>query len=155
MAQLPHDLRKRRHIVDVLDTLAHRLQDDGEGRILAGDVQKLLGALALLPQRRALAGIAPGQKQRAGGALAEAGGKERGIAHLLGHDIGDLIGIEGEDGPIGLGFCLRQAQHDAVIAGHRLRVHAGALAHPGTYRKRPRGVDRPAKRGMQHYAPIA
>ena len=53
---------------------------------------------------------------------------------MLGHDIGDLIGIEGEDGPIGLGFCFRQAQHDAIITGHGLRIHAGALAYPDAYR---------------------
>ena len=133
MAQLPHDFRKSWDIVDVLDALAHRLQDDGEGRILAGNVQKLLGTLALLPQRRALAGIAPRQKQRAGRTFAEAGGKERGIAHLLGHDIGNLIGVEGKDGSIGLGFGLRQAQHDAVVTSYCLRIHAGALAYPGPH----------------------
>ena len=74
---------------------------------------------------------------------------------MLGHDIGNLIGVEGKDGSIGLGFCLRQAQHDSIIASYCLRIHAGALAYPGAHRKCPRGVDRPAKRGMQHHAPIA
>ena len=45
--QLPHDFRKSWDIVDVLHALAHRLQDDGKGRVLAGNVQKLFGALAL------------------------------------------------------------------------------------------------------------
>ena len=47
--QIAHDLLQRRHIVNILDALAHRFQNDGKGRVFAGDVQELLGALALLP----------------------------------------------------------------------------------------------------------
>lgn len=154
MPQIAHDLLQRRHIIDVLHALAHRFQNDGKGWVLTGNIQKLLGALALLPQRGALAGIAAGQKQRAGRAFAEAGGKKGGIAHLLGYDIGNIVGVEGKNGAIGIGLALGQAQHDAIIAGHRLRVHAGALAHPRAYRQGPGGVDRPAKGRVQHHAPV-
>ena len=107
--QLAHDLLERGQVVDVLEALADRLQDDGERRVVARDVEELLRALALLPQRRALARVAARQEQGAGGALAEAGREQGGVAHLLGDDVGDLVGVKLEERPVRLLLPLRQA----------------------------------------------
>jgi hypothetical protein len=64
------------HVEDVLQHLAHRLEDDREAAVLRGDRQQLGGPLALLPQRRAAGRVAAGEQQRAGGALAEAAGEQ-------------------------------------------------------------------------------
>ncbi len=149
-----HDFLQGGQVVDVLEALADRLQDDGKRRVVARHVQELLGALALLPQGRALARVAARQQQGAGGAFAEAGGEQSGVAHLLGDDVGDLVGVELEDRPVRFLFALRQAQHDAVVAGDRLGVHAGLLGDPPAGGQRPRGVDALAKRGVQNHAPI-
>ena len=91
-----HQLGEARHVEDVLEALADRLQDDREGAELAGHLEQLGGALALLPQRGALARAAARQQQRARGALAEPGGEQRGAAHLVGDDLLDLALVEGD-----------------------------------------------------------
>ena len=154
MSQLPHGLCQRGKIVDVLQTLADCLQDDGERGILAGDVEKLLRTLALLPQGGALAGVAPRQQKRTRGTLAEARSKERGTAHLLRHDVGDLICVKDEQRAIRLLLPFGKAQDDAVIAGHRLWVHAGQLRHALPHGQRPRGINAAAKRAVQDHAPV-
>ena len=151
---VPHDLLQRWEVVDVLEALAHRLQDDGKRRVVPGDIEQLLGALALLPQRRTLAGITARQQQRTGGALAEARGEQRRVAHLLGDNVGDLVRVELEQAAVRFLVPLRQAQHDAVVARHRLGVHAGLLRHTPACRQRPRGVDPFAERGVQHHPPV-
>ena len=107
-----------------------------------------------MPQRGALPRIAPRQKQRAGGALAEAGGEQRGVSYLFGDDVLDLVGAEHKQRRVRLGVRLGQAQHDAVVARNRLRVHAGLLRHARAHRERPRRVDPAAERGVQHHTPI-
>jgi hypothetical protein len=52
-----HQLGQRRHVVDVLQAFAHRLQHDREIRVLAGNVKQLRGALSLMPERRALSWV--------------------------------------------------------------------------------------------------
>ena len=149
-----HDLLQRGQVVDVLEALAHRLQDDRKAGVVARHIQQLLCSLALLPQGRALAGVAARQQQGAGGALAEPGGEQGGVAHLFGDDVGDLVGVELEDRPVRLLVALRQAQHDAVVARDRLGVHAGLLRDPPAGGQRPRRVDPLAEGGVQHHAPI-
>ena len=91
-----HQLGEPRHVEHVLEALPDGFQDDREGPELAGHLEQLGGALALLPQRGALAGAAPGQQQRARGALPEPGGEQRGAAHLVGDDLSDLALVEGD-----------------------------------------------------------
>ena len=67
----PHQLDQPGHVEDVLDALAHRLEDDRERGVLAGDLEQLGGPLALLPQGLTPVGPAPWQQQGARGALAE------------------------------------------------------------------------------------
>ena len=48
-----------------------------------------------------------------------------------------------------------QAQHDAVVAVHRLHVDAEPVAHPGAHGQRPRGVHLRAERGEDGDPPVA
>ena len=138
---------QRRQVVDVLQALARGLEQDREVGVLAGDVEQLRGALPLLPQRGAGAGVAAGQQQRAGGALAEAGREQRRAADLLGDDLVELVGLEDEQlGARRLGLGVGDARDDAVVAGHDRAVDAVALEDAGADGERPRGVDPPAER---------
>ena len=56
-----HQPDEGRDVVDVLQALADSFQHHGEVGVLAGDVQQLGRALALMPQRRAAAGVPAGQ----------------------------------------------------------------------------------------------
>ena len=86
----------------------------------AGDFEQLRRALSLLPQRSALVRVHPRHQQGAGGALAEAGGEQRGSADLLRDQLLELVGVEHEElgaGRLGLG--IRNAHDDAVVARDR------------------------------------
>ncbi len=95
---IAHQFRQSRYVEDVLETFAHRLQHDREGPELARHLEQLGGTLALLPQRGALAGAAPGQQESAGGAFAEPGGEQRGAAHLVGDELVDVTVVEDDIG---------------------------------------------------------
>ena len=151
-----HQGDEGRQVVDVLEALADRFQDDREGGVLGGDLEQLGGALALLPERAAASRVAAGQEQGPGGALAEAGREERGPADLVGDHRLDLVGLEDDDLPGGrLGVGLGDAHHDAVVGGHRLGVDAVALAQPGVDGQRPGGVHGCAVGGVHHQPPVA
>ena len=84
------------HVVDVLQAFPDRLQHDREVRVFAGHVQQLGRALALVPQRRALAGMPARQQQRPRRAFPEPGGEQRRAADFGGHHRLDLVGVEDE-----------------------------------------------------------
>ena len=147
---------QRGQVVDVLEALADRLEDDREGRVLGGDLEQLGAALALLPQRAAAARVAAGEQQRAGGALAEAAGEQRGAADLLGDELLDLVGLEDDDVAarrlvLGVG----DPDDDAVVGGDRLAVDVVALAQPGVDGQRPGRVHRRAVGRVDDEAPVA
>ncbi len=147
---------QRRQVVDVLEHLANRLQDDREGRIAGRDLEQLRRALTLLPQRRAPAGVATREQQRPGRALAEPRGEQRRAADLGGDDLLELVGLEGDQlGARRVLVGLRDPQHDAVVGGHRLGVDAVALAQAGVDRQGPGRVHRRAVRRVHHQAPVA
>ncbi len=157
-----HETHETRHVVDVLEHLAHGLEDDREARVAAGHLEQRGGPLALLPQRLAPVGPAPGEQQGAGGALAEARGEEGRAAHLLGDDgqdhrrlDGDEVEQLGADGRAVVELEVRQAQHDPVVAVHRLDLDPEALAHPGGDGQRPRRVHLPAEGGEHRDPPVA
>ena len=100
-----HQLGEPGDVEDVLEAFADGLQDDRERAELARHLEQLGGALTLLPQRGALAGVAAGQQQGAGGALAEAGGEQRGAADLVGDDLVDLALVEERRRPRRSGAC--------------------------------------------------
>ena len=75
-------LDERRHVEDVAQALAIRLEDDRERPESRRDGEQIGRALALLPQRAAAARPALGQEQRAARRLAELGGEHRRSAEL-------------------------------------------------------------------------
>ncbi len=138
-ARSAHQPDQGGHVVDVLEALADRLEHDREGRVLRRHGEQLRAALPLLPQRGAPAGVAAGEQQRARRALAEAGREQRRPADLGGDHVLDLVGLEHDHlGARRLLVGLGDPQHDAVVAGQRLRVDAVALAQPHADRQRPR-----------------
>ena len=153
--QPPHERAQGRQVVDVLQAFPRRFDEDGEVGIPARDLQQLPRAQALLPQRRALARAAPGQQQRAGGALAKARGEQGRCAHGLGHDALHGLGVEEEK--LGAGRAslhVRDARDDAVVARHHGRVHVQALADALRDGQRPGGMHALAVGRMQHDAPV-
>ncbi len=172
-----HEFGEPGDVEDVLEAFADGFQDDRERSELARHLEQLRRALTLLPQRGAPAGAAARQQQRAGGALAEAGGEQGRAADLVGDDLvhlalveqdvrradGGLLGVVGrarrgrflveqvEAHQVGVG----KAQHDAVVGVHDLGVHAVPLGQPSAQRERPGGVDLRAERGVHHDPPVA
>src|SRR5262249_21776923 len=82
----PQRLDEARQIEDVAQALAVRLEEDRERRVARSHREQIVRALALRPQRRALAGEAAGQEERARRALAEARREERRLRERLRHD---------------------------------------------------------------------
>ena len=162
-----HQVDQAGHVEDVLHALAHGLEHDREGRVLAGHLEQLRGALALLPQRLAAVGATPGKEQRPGRTLAEACREQRRTADLLGDQAPHVIGVEGDqveqlttDPPLAhavelVELDVGQAQHDAVVAVHRLHVDAEPVAHPGAHRQRPGRVHLRAERREDGDPPVA
>jgi hypothetical protein len=154
--EVPHQRDEGRHVVHVLEALAHRLQDDGEGRVLRRDREELGGPLPLLPQRGAAARVAAGEQQGPRGALPEAGREQGGAAHLGGDQVLDLVGLEEHHvraGRVLVG--LGDAEHDPVVGGQRLGVDAVPLRQAGPHRQRPGRVHLRAEGGVHHQPPVA
>ena len=150
-----HQPDQRRQVVDVLQALADGLEHDRERRVLRRDLEQGGAALALLPQRRTTTGVAARQQERPRGALAEAGGEQRRAADLLGDQVVDLVGLEGDHLAGGwLGVGVGDPDHDAVVGGDRLAVDAVALAQPGVDRQRPGGVHGRAVGGVDDEPPV-
>ena len=90
-----------------------------------------------------------GSSSARAGALAEPRGEQRRAADLLGDQAAHVVGVEGDQveqlaADPALAHALEvveldvgQAQHDAVVAVHRLHVDAEPLAHPGARRPAP------------------
>ena len=155
----PRELLERREVVDVLEHLAHGLQDHGEPRVLPRHVQQLRGPLPLLPQGGPPPGVTARQQQGPGRVLPEPGGEQRGPADLRRDDLVQLLGRELEQlRARRLRVHQGDAQHDPVVGRHR-RARAGLqpvpLRQPRPHRERPRGVHRHAVGGVQHHAPVA
>ncbi len=147
---------QRRHVVDVLQHLAHGLQHDREARVATRHLEQGRRPLPLLPQRAAPPGIAPRQQQRPGGALAEPGGEQRRTADLVGDQLLDLVRLEHEQlraRRVGVG--LRDAYDDAVVAGDGLTLDPEPFAQPGVDRERPGCVHLQAERRVQQHPPVA
>src|SRR4029453_16285802 len=85
---------QRGQVEDVLQALAVGLEHDREGGVAARDLQERLRLQPLLPEGSALTGAAARDQQRAAGVLAEARAEERGLPHLLHHELLDLLRVE-------------------------------------------------------------
>ena len=79
---LPQRLDQRRDVEDVAQHLAVGLEDHRERAELRRHGEQVRRALSLLPERRAAAGTAPRQQQRARRRLAELRGEQRRAAEL-------------------------------------------------------------------------
>ena len=97
----------------------------------ARDREQVGRPLALLPQRRALAGPAAGQQQRARRGLAEPGREQRRGRELADHELVDLVGVDEQLVERKLVDRLGQAQHDAVVAPHQLDRQAASARRGG------------------------
>ena len=148
---------QRGHVVDVLEAPRGPSRGrSGTTGTCEATSSSCADRLALLPQRRAPAGVAAREQQRPRRALAEAGGEQRRAADLGGHDLLDLVGLERDQlGARRILVGLGDAQHDAVVGGHRLGVHAVALAQPRVDRQRPGRVDRHAVGRVHDDPPVA
>ena len=147
-------LLQRRHVEDVAQDLAVGLQDDRERAVAAGHGQQVGGALALHPQRRALAGPPSRQQQRARSVLPEVGGEQRRPAQRAHQDVVDLVRAEHEQLVGGRLRRIGQAQGNAVIGPDRLH-RTPLLGQPRLDGHRPRGVDAAAERRQQAQPPVA
>jgi hypothetical protein len=133
-------LHQAGHVEDVLQHLAHRLEDDREAAVLRRDRQQLADRWRCCHSGRAAAsGLRRGSSSARAGALAEARGEQRRAADLRLHGRLDVLRREDRDRAVRRLLGLRQAQHDAVVGVHRLHVHAVGLAQP-RQRQRPRLV---------------
>ena len=154
-AQLAEHLAQRRHVEHVLQALTRRLEQDRERRVLGGHGEQVGGPLALLPQRRALVGPAARQQQRPPGALAEPRREQRRLRQRRHDQLLDVLGIDQQRLERQLVGRLGQAQHDAVVAPHRLDRHVEAVGEAALDGHRPRRVHRRAERAEHAHPPVA
>jgi hypothetical protein len=133
---------QRRHVEEVAQALAVGLEQHRKRSVARRDRQQIGGALALLPQRRALP-ARRWQQQRAGGVLAELRGEQRGRAELADDERLDVVGIRQQQLRIRRLIHVRKPHHEPVVSPQRLDFGAGLLADLRRHRHRPRRVDAP------------
>ena len=137
---------ERRHVEDVAQALAIRLEHDREGPESRRDGEQIGRAFAQLPERAAPAGPALGQQQRAAGGLAELGREHRRPAELSQHQRLDLLGRRHHQPRIRRLVGLREPHHEPVVGPHRFDVEPRFGAGAFDDGHRPRGVDAAAER---------
>ena len=143
--ELAQQLGQPREVEHVAQALAVGLEHDRELAVVARDLEQRLRLQPLLPQRRAFARPGPGDQQRAGRVLAEAGAEQRARGELGDDPILDLVGLDHHQiGPgwlVGVG----EVDDDAVVGPDRVGLESELLADPRAQRQPPGGVD-PARR---------
>ena len=145
-AQPGEQALQRRQVEDVLEALPVGLEHDRERAVAARDLEQRLRLQPLLPERRALAGPAARDQQRAGGVLAEARAEERRLPDLGDDEVLELARLEqqvlGRRRRVGVG----QVQRDPVVRPDRLHLETERLAQARGERERPRSVHAGAER---------
>ena len=116
---------------------------------------RFCGLQPLLPERRALAGAASRDQQRAGGVLAEAGAEERGLADLADDELLDLVRADQQVGGARRRIRLGQVERDPVVRPDRLDVEPDRLAQAPGERHPPGSVHAAAERRQDADAPVA
>ena len=163
------ELDERGHVEDVLKAFAVRLEHDRECLVACRHREQVARALALLPQRGALARAASRQEQCARRVLAEVRREEcrrwraeirltrpaTAHAELALHEVGDTVGIGKQEVDrrrlIGPG----EADHDPVVGPEDVGLVVGALAHYRADRHRPGRVHLRAEMTEDAHAPVA
>ena len=92
-AHAAHDVGQRRQVEDVAQALAIGLENDRKRSESRRHREQIRRALAQLPERRARAGPAAGQQQRAAGGFAEPRREHRRRSELPHHQPLDFVGI--------------------------------------------------------------
>ena len=105
--------------------------------MLAGDLQQVVAALTLLPERGPLTRAAPRQQQRACRILAESGGEERRPVQLRRDQLAHFLGIEQQVIDVGRAVRLGQPQREAVVRVDHLDLEVEPLLHPRAGGQRP------------------
>ena len=154
-AKVGHDLAERRHVEHVSQAFTSGLQEHRERRVFRRGDQQVGRTLALLPERRSLAGTAAGEQQRACGRLAERAREQRRARQDADDLLLDLVRIEQQiverDPVLGLG----KPDHDAVVAPEHLCAGSHAFGQPRLDRQAPRGVHALAERREDAESPVA
>ena len=107
---------QRGHVEEVAQALAVGLEQQRKRRIARGHAEQIVGALAQLPEGRALIGAPARQQKGAAGGLAKTAGKERGGAELAQDELHGFGGLDEE--PVGIGRLVGvgKAEDEAVVA---------------------------------------
>ena len=137
-------LAQRGKVEDVAQALTRRFEQDREGRVAGRDLEEPGRALALLPERRALAGPAAGEQQRARRVLAEMRREQRRGRHAGDHELVELVGVDEQDLERDLLERFRKPADDAVVGPQHL--HGQVERGPGAPRSRAPTARGPARR---------
>ncbi len=154
-ADAPQQIDEAGHVEDVLQATAVGLEHDREAREPARDGEQVLRLEPLHPERRTRARPAPRQQQRAGGVLPEVRGEHGRMAELRDDQVLDQLGVGQQRVCVGQLVGVGEAQHDAVVARHRLHLVAGCGGELRFERQRPRRVHARAERREDADAPVA
>ena len=126
-ADASQEVGERGHVEVIAHHLAPRLGQDWEVRVLAGDLQQVRAAHALLPQRRALARPPARQQQRARCVLSKMRGEQSRRGELGGNELLHLFRLEDQLLQRRRRFDVRKVEGDAVVGPQRAGVDRQAL----------------------------
>ena len=153
--QVAQERLERGDVEHVAEALAVGLQDHREAREVLRHLEQALGAQALLPERRPLAGIGAGDQQRARRVLAEPGAKERRARQLGDDHVLKLVGLDQDQVSRRRLVRIRQVDHDAVVRPDRVGLEVALFADAPRERQPPGRVDTAAERREDAQPPVA
>ena len=154
-AQVGQRRDERRHVEEIAQALAVRLEQHRKRSVTRGDGEQIGGALALLPQRRPHPGPPLRQEQRSRGVLAKLRREQRGRAELPHHQRLHFVRIRDEQPRIGRLIDIRKPHDEPVVSPQRFDVGARFLADLRGRRHRPRRVNPAAARREDAHPPVA
>ena len=149
-------LNQRRHVEDIAQALAIGLKQQRKLRIARSDTEQIVGALAQLPQRRALIGAAARQQQSASGSFAKAA-RQTARSIPSWRRTSCMASADFDQEPIRIGRLvgIGKAQHEAVIAPERFHLRPAGGANARAHRHGPWNMNAAAERREHADAPIA
>ena len=146
-AQLAEHLAQRRQVEHVLQALARRLQQDRERRVLGATASR-----SAARWRCCHSGVRRSGRRRGSSSARPAHSRNRAensdvCGSASTDQLVDLVGVDDQLVERQLVGGLGQAQHDAVVAPHRLDRHVVAIDQPTLDGHRPRRVHRACRTG--------